>query len=83
MGDVYDLNVHVWPDKQVIRSVDSETETELRNQRKRPSGEIIPDVPLPTNYIHSTYLIYIGLGQSLADTGCCSRIDYCHALKPI
>ncbi|WP_227355761.1 SPL family radical SAM protein [Haladaptatus salinisoli] len=48
LGDEYGVNVHIWPDKQVITSVDSETETELRNQRKRPSGEIIPDVPLPT-----------------------------------
>ena len=48
LGDEYDVNVHVWPDKQVITSVDAETETELRNQRKRPSGETIPDVPLPT-----------------------------------
>jgi hypothetical protein len=48
LGEEYDVNVHVWPDKQVITSVDSETETELRDQRKRPSGEIVPDVPLPT-----------------------------------
>ena len=48
LGAEYGVNVHIWPDKQVITSVDAETEIELRNQRKRPSGEIIPDIPLPT-----------------------------------
>lgn len=48
LGEEYGVNIHIWPDKQVITSVDSATETELRNQRKRPSGESVPDVPLPT-----------------------------------
>lgn len=48
LGDELGIDVHVWPDKQVISSVEAETGEVLQAKREKPSPEQIPDVPLPT-----------------------------------
>lgn len=48
LGEEYGVDVHVWPDKQVIKSADQETGRALEKQRKNPSPEQFPEVPLPT-----------------------------------
>lgn len=48
LGEEYGVNVHVWPDKQVISAVGTELTEKLRRQRKTPSPEHIPEIPLPT-----------------------------------
>jgi len=42
------VDVHVWPDKQVISAVDGDRGEALQAQRERPSPEQIPEIPLPT-----------------------------------
>lgn len=46
-GDEFGVDVHIWPDKQVIKSVDKEVGQTLQRQRENPSPEEFPDVPLP------------------------------------
>lgn len=48
LGEEYGVNVHVWPDKQVIKSVDPKTGRALEQRREDPSPEQFPDIPLPT-----------------------------------
>jgi len=48
IGAELGVDVHVWPDKQVISAVDSDWGEQLQAQRDRPSPEQIPDIPLPT-----------------------------------
>lgn len=48
LGEEYGVDVHIWPDKQVITAAGTEMEEKLRQQRKTPSPEHIPDVPLST-----------------------------------
>lgn len=45
-GKKYDVDVHTWPDKQVISHVDSDLGKSLREQRKKPSPESFPEVSL-------------------------------------
>lgn len=48
LGRELGIDIHIWPDKQVISSVDSKKQKQLQNKREIPSPEDIPEVPLPT-----------------------------------
>lgn len=45
-GEKHGVDVHVWPDKQVINHVGDEKANELRQKRKAVSPEAIPTSPL-------------------------------------
>jgi len=47
LGEEYDVDVHIWPDKQVISSVDSSIGDLLKEKRQKPSPEQIPDLSPP------------------------------------
>lgn len=46
LGAKYDIDVHVWPDKQVMAAVGTGMRENLQNQREKPSPEHIPEVSL-------------------------------------
>jgi len=48
LGEELGVDVHIWPDKQVISSAGAMTGEQLREKREAPSPEKIPAVPLPT-----------------------------------
>jgi DNA repair photolyase len=48
LGEKFGVDVHIWPDKQVISSVEAMTGEQLREKREASSPEKIPAVPLPT-----------------------------------
>lgn len=48
LGDKHGVDVHVWPDKQVIKQVGDEKARELRRQRRAVSPERIAKPPLPS-----------------------------------
>lgn len=48
LGAEYGVDVHIWPDKQVISAVGTERGRKLRERREAVSPESIPDIPLPT-----------------------------------
>lgn len=45
-GEKHNVDIHIWPDKQVISSVDSDIGEDLQAQRNKPSPEKFPEVPL-------------------------------------
>lgn len=46
-GEEFGVDVHIWPDKQVIKSVNKEVGLTLQRQRECPSPEEFPEIPLP------------------------------------
>jgi len=48
LGEKHGVDVHVWPDKQVIKSVGDEKAQELYRQRDAVSPERIATPPLPS-----------------------------------
>lgn len=48
LGEELEVNVHVWPDKKVIKYASSKKAEELQDQRKAVSPENIAEVPLPS-----------------------------------
>ena len=47
-GEKYGVDVHVWPDKQVINNVSDEKAAELQEKREAVSPENIATPPLPS-----------------------------------
>lgn len=47
-GRKHGVDVHVWPDKQVIKAVDDSTARQLRSQRDAVSPEDVATPPLPS-----------------------------------
>ena len=48
LGAKHGIDVHVWPDKQVISAVGNGLKKDLQKQRERPSPELIPDISIST-----------------------------------
>lgn len=48
LGEKHGVDIHVWPDKQVIKAVGDEKAQELRRQRDAVSPERIATPPLPS-----------------------------------
>lgn len=48
LGAAFDVDVHIWPDKQVIKAVGTEKRQKLQERREAISPEVIPEIPLPT-----------------------------------
>lgn len=48
LGAEYDVDIHIWPDKQVIKAVGTERRQKLRERREAVSPETIPEIPLST-----------------------------------
>lgn len=48
LGEEYNVDIHIWPDKQVIKRVDPDTAETLEAKRKAVSPEDIATPPLPS-----------------------------------
>ena len=48
LGEEYNIDVHIWPDNQVIRATGGELHEKLKKKQEEVSPENIVDVPLPS-----------------------------------
>lgn len=48
LGKKHGVDIHIWPDKQVVKSIDSSHAERLESQRQAVSPENVPDIPLPS-----------------------------------